>query len=275
MARAIAGGLDGQPIGGVGEQPILDAHDREFARPVHEIAPRIVELAEPAHDRHDGSDLDAPLDGQPAADAQRHGDRQVMHQVHQEVHRVLELVDAHVEGEDALDRLAAQAAAVVLRKRALDDRAADAALGENARLGAAVDRPLQERNEHHLGNEEGEAKQSQPGLEIDHVADHARQDAALQQRLGDADADEAADRLGLLQDHGDLHARPAVRMGPRVRRDALAAHAVAQPADGVFGHPAAIDVEDQLEGLLGERHAPRRRPPARRSSGTCPCRSRR
>ena len=129
------------------------------------------------------------------------------------------------------------------------------ALGEDARLGATVDRALQQRHEHHLRNEEGEAEQGQPGLEKEHVADDAHQDAALQQRLGDADAGEAADRLGLLQDHGDLDARPARAMGRRVRRDALPRDAVAQRADGALGHPAAIDVEDQLEGLLGERHA--------------------
>ena len=45
-----------------------------------------------------------------------------------------------------------------------------------------------------------------------------------------------------------------MRVGRRVRGGALAADAVAQPPDGAFGHPAAIDVEDQLEGLLAERH---------------------
>ena len=145
---------------------------------------------------------------------------------------------------------------MVLRKRALDDRAADAALGENARLGAAVDRPLQERNEHHLGNEEGEAKQGQPGLEIEHVADHAHQDAALEQRLGDADAGEAADRFGLLQDHGDLHARPARASGMAVSDATPLPRTPLRSRRTVsLGHPAAIDIEDQLEGLLGERHA--------------------
>ena len=43
-------------------------------------------------------------------------------------------------------------------------------------------------------------------MEEEHIADDARQDAALQQWLGNADANEAADRLGFFQDHGDLDA---------------------------------------------------------------------
>ena len=57
-----------------------------------------------------------------------HGDRQVMHRIHQQVHGVFAPVDAHVEGEDPLDRHAVQQPAIAVRKGALDDRSADSAL---------------------------------------------------------------------------------------------------------------------------------------------------
>src|SRR5260370_9669337 len=90
--------------------------------------------------------------------------------------------------------------------RPFGDGSADLALDEDAVAGAQVDGVLQQRHEHHLRNEEGDAEQRQVRMEEEHVADDARQDTALQQRLGDADADEAADRFGLFQDQGDLQA---------------------------------------------------------------------
>src|SRR5689334_688266 len=99
LSRGYGFGL-GQPVDGLGEQPVLHRDHRELARPVDEVAPRVVELAQAAHDRHYAADLDAPLERHPAADAERHRDREVVHQVHQQVHRVLEAVDPHVERED-------------------------------------------------------------------------------------------------------------------------------------------------------------------------------
>src|SRR6478752_714653 len=48
LSRGYGLGL-GQPVHGLGEQPVLHRHHRELARPVHEVAPRVVELAEAAH----------------------------------------------------------------------------------------------------------------------------------------------------------------------------------------------------------------------------------
>ena len=83
---------------------------------------------------------------------------------------------------------------------------------QDALARAQIDGVLQEWHEHHLRDEEGDAKQRQPGLEEEHVADHAQQDAALQQRLGDAGADEAViQKQGLrrLQDSATLPPCPA------------------------------------------------------------------
>jgi len=192
----------------------------------------------------------------------------MVHQVHEHVHRVFQLVDAHVEGEDPPDRLFRPGPFVRGRRRRADDAAADAALGEDARLRPAVDRQLKKRDEHELGKEEGKGKQRQLEVEIQHVADDAHQDAALQQRFGNADAHEAADRLDLVENHGDLDTGVVGRFPRMKRQSALPPTIVRSVRTESSATPAAIDVERELETLLdqGDARVGKSQPENRRES---------
>ena len=72
VGGGLAASYSGEAIEGVDEQPILDLDDRQLAGPIHKIAPGIVQLCDPAHDRHDRPDFDPSFQRQPAADTQRH-----------------------------------------------------------------------------------------------------------------------------------------------------------------------------------------------------------
>src|SRR5258708_2366034 len=143
---AVSGSCKPPPTHGIGKKPVLHAVDRQFAAPVHEIAPRVIELAQARHHCHDRADIDTAGRSETAADTQRATHRYRVHQVHAEVHAVLELVDAHVEGEDAFD-------VFVVRYAGLDDVATDLAQDANALPGATVDRPLDRRHEQRLGQQ--------------------------------------------------------------------------------------------------------------------------
>jgi hypothetical protein len=69
-----------------------------------------------------------------------------------------------------------------------------------------TDRLLQQRNEQDLRAEQQEHDDGQPGLHEEHVAEHAQQDPAVEQGLGDTAADEAPDRLHLRHDDRDRDA---------------------------------------------------------------------
>ena len=47
-------------------------------------------------------------------------------------------------------------------------------------LGAPVDRPLQERKEQQLRTKDKQGDQGHPWLQVEHVAEHARQDPAVE-----------------------------------------------------------------------------------------------
>src|SRR5712672_3163736 len=95
--------------------------------------------------------------------------------------------------------------------------------------------------------QEAYAEYQRPWFEKSHIADHAHQDAGLQQRLGDRHADEAADRLGLGHDH-----RGVGTDFSGVLRGGLLAYAflmerTPQRPHRILAHPSAIDVEGELE----------------------------
>jgi len=139
------------------------------------------------------------------------------------------------------------------RLAALDDAAAHAAQQLDARGRPAVDGALYRRHEQKLRQQESGAERQRPRLEIGHVADHAQQDAGLQQRLGERKTDEAADRLGLGHHHGGVGADLPRLLGSE--RVAVGMDGSAKGAHGILAHPAAIDIERQLEALLEQRHA--------------------
>ena len=138
--------------------------------------------------------------------------------------------------------------------RFLDDIDAERPHGLDAPFGAAVDRLLQQWNEQELRAEDEKRDQRHPRLREDHVAEYAQQHAAVEQRLREAGADEAADRLNLRDDHRDLDAflprrGRACRSGRRGR-----VHLQAQALVRGLAHGAAIDVHHQLEASVQERH---------------------
>ena len=87
----------------------------------------------------------------------------------------------------------------------LDDADAELPYDLDARSGAPVHGALHERNEDELGDEERERRARHPKVDMDHVGQHGKQDASLQQGLGNARSDEPADRFDFRDDHGGLN----------------------------------------------------------------------
>jgi len=112
----------------------------------------------------------------------------------------------HVEGKDRLDPAILRAACVGAAARLADDPGADLAKHPDSRAHTTVDGPLHQRHEDELRREHGERNHGHQWIQVNHVTEHAQEEAALQKRLRDADAHEGTDRFGLIEHEGDLDA---------------------------------------------------------------------
>src|ERR1700719_2420254 len=84
-------------------EAVFDLRDVHVAEIVDEIAPRVGGPADPRDKGHDPADFQPTGIDRPSADQERADNLQLSAEVHQEVHRELELVDPHVELKDVLD----------------------------------------------------------------------------------------------------------------------------------------------------------------------------
>ena len=89
---------------------------------------------------------------------------------------------------------------------------------------------------------------------MDHIGEHRRQDAALEERLRQGAGDEEADGLALGDDHGDLDAA-LLRHGSGIAAGLQLAHALAQIAGDILDNPAPVDVQRQLQQAMDEGNA--------------------
>src|SRR6516165_2781286 len=170
-------------------------------------------------------------------------------EVHQEVHSKFEPKDPHVEDKDPVDALLVGAEVSI---GLVDHVDPELAQYPDAGSGAPVHRRLHQRNKEELGDEESERAERHPWVEMNEIGKHREQDAALEQRLGYALADEPADGLDFRDDHRD---RDPLRIGGwggggRYLDDRV--YASAQVADGALADPAPIHVEDELGPALDE-----------------------
>lgn len=106
-----------------------------------------------------------------------------MHQVHEEVHRELELEYSHVEHEYVIDAAVQRARRLGIAVPGAHDPAADFAQRPDPFGGAAVDCALYQRDENQLRRKYQDAQQRDPRLQVDQVSEHADEDPALQQRF--------------------------------------------------------------------------------------------
>src|SRR5215469_15382837 len=90
-------------IDGADDELEPDFVDAEIAQIVDQIAPRVGEASNAGDERNDAPDLKIALEYPPTAEQQRHDDLGVRTQIHQEVHGELQLENAHVDPENALD----------------------------------------------------------------------------------------------------------------------------------------------------------------------------
>jgi NTE family protein len=105
-----------------------------------------------------------------------------------------------------------------------------------------VDEALDQRHQQDLRQEEAEADQGDGRLNHQHVAQHGDQNAALQDRLREGLADEAADPVHL---RGHDRDRLAVLV-----LAGLAAHGAAQTQRGAFAHEPPVQAQQVLEAAL-------------------------
>ena len=133
---------------------------------------------------------------------------QMVGKIHQEIHSELQSEDSHVEFEYTFDpTILGQGVAGWV-----DDADPELAQYLDTRTTALIDRPLQQRHKNELRQEDRKSRERHPWIEVDRIGEHGKQDACLQQGLGDALSNEAANRLHFDDDHchGD-----ALRLGRR------------------------------------------------------------
>src|SRR5579864_499244 len=185
-------GLARETVDADDNEIVFDGVDAGVAEVVDEIAPGIVEAADAGDVGDNTADLELALQHVPAAQQQSHDDLQMTAEIHEEVHAELQAIDADIDGEDVVD---ARCVAPAPRSLAVarDQAGAEPAQHPDARGAAPVDGALHQRHEEQLRQEEREARRGEPGLVVEEIGDHREHDPALEQWLGDAGADEAAD----------------------------------------------------------------------------------
>ena len=129
----------------------------------------------------------------------------------------------------------------------LGDAAGKLARGDLALLAQDQDRLAQPRDDHHLHRQQRDHHQTQHPV-LHHDEDDRRQRLAAQEhRLHEGVADEAAERLDLVLDHGgELGLLDLAEMGRRKAQDAVVEF-VAQAAQHAFAHPAFLRVDGAPE----------------------------
>ncbi len=172
--------------------------------------------------------------------------------VHQEIHRKFELVNSHVELEHPVDPVAVGA---VLLGRCCTriDRAYAEGLKIHTRAPARrFIAPCIRGTNISCGTTKSECRRCHPSVDVDDISEHRKQYSGLKERLGDAAADKAADRLDFPDDHrrrdaAGLRARCDGPGDPQISQDVPA-----QIPYRVFPDPAAIDIETELRRTLNE-----------------------
>src|SRR6185437_16056309 len=234
----------------VTDQAEFDLGNVRIPKIIDEIAPRVGDPADPRNEGDDAADLQSLRIHRQSTDQQHAYNLELGAEVHQEVHRELEAVDPHVQLEHALNACVVGLVTRAVASGSFDD--ADAQLPDDldARPGAPVHRTLHQRNEDQLGDEQDERRARHPQIDMDQIGQHRTQDASLQQGLGNAPADETADRLDFGNDHRGLNPfRLQARCSGRIGTD-QDMHPAAQVAGRALTHPAAVNIEDELGAPL-------------------------
>src|SRR6266550_6804058 len=108
-------------------------------------------------------------------------------QIHKKIHCKFEAKYSHIDLKDPVYPPIVVAEIYTCLVDYIDPELAQ---DPNARPRQAIDRRLHQRDEKELRHEERECAERHPRVEMDEISEHRGQDATLQERLGDAAADE-------------------------------------------------------------------------------------
>ena len=238
---------------------VLDLHVGPALLPVDQLLDRARQVLVGGDHRDQGADVEPAGQRQKAAAGIEDEGRELGEEVVEELHEELALVDLETDVEDAsqarsqLGALVVGGVVGVNLAGALDDladTAGELARGELALSPQPQDRHAQARDQDGLHQHDGAGDQPEPeGLH--HDEDHGGDGLAAKEGGGDEGvADEAAQRLHLVLDHGGdlrrLHA-PDLR---QAEAQQPVGQLVAQAPQHALAHAALAGVDDVLEAAV-------------------------
>ena len=240
---------------------VLDLDVHPLLVPIDQLLHRAGQILVGSDHRDQGTDVEAADDHQIAADGVEEKRRHLREEVVQELHHELALVELKPDAEDlaqARRDLGALVVGGVVRMDlggALDtlgDAPGERPRGELA-LAAELELPApQARNDERLDRHHAERDQAKPDLLVEDEEHGRERLPAEEERRDQRLADEAAERLDLVLDHGrHLGGLDAPEARQRKAQDVVE-QGIAQPPQHALAHPALHGVDLELEPADGD-----------------------
>ena len=204
------------------------------------------------------------LDHQVAADRVVEEGAELIEEVVEELGEELELVDAVADLEDAAEpvrdvgQLEVRGVVDVDLEHPLDglaDPVRELAHQAHALFRQQVHAPLQPRDDVDLERVEGDGGESHDRVLYEQEAEDGEELAAELGRARDRHADEAAQGLHLLGDHGDDLALAQLAEGGQREPQYPAVEVVAQPPQHALAQEPGVDIDVVLEGAVDHHQA--------------------
>ena len=245
----------------LGHLVVLDLHVEPLLVPVDQLLHRARQVLVGGDHRDQRADVEPAADRQQAAGRVEEEGRQLGQEVVEEFHEELALKDLVADREDSaeagrdLGPLVVGGVVGLDFHRAVDqlaDPARELARGELAFPAQNQNAPPQARNDEGLGQDDGGRDQAEPDA-LGQDEDHGGQGLAAEEcRRHEGIADEAAQGLHLVLDHGrDLGLLDPARVRQREAQQAVD-QLVAQAAQHALAHAALERVDHELEQAVGE-----------------------
>ena len=243
---------------------VLDLHVLALLVPVDQLLDRRGQVLVGEQHADHGADVHLAGDGEIAADQVDRERRRLRQEVVPELGDELLLVEIEADLEDAAQPLGDVGALVVGRAVDVDlvdavGRLGDAA-GELARRDLALaaqheHRLAQPRDDRHLHRQQHDDDDAQQPVLHQDEDDRRQRLAAQEHRLHEGVADEAAERLDLVLDHGgELGLLDLAEVGRREAQDAVV-ELVAQAAQHALAHAPLLGVDALLELAVHQHRA--------------------
>ena len=226
-------------------QRIFGLRYGESLEPADEVAPGAAYGGKAGNEGDQSSSVGSAQHHKPPAGAQDRRNAELVHEIHEKIHRELQLENAHVQREDGVELPALPCHDFLWRPFA-DDTPARGAQSRYPAPHPPVDRHLHQRNEDKLRDDDAQHDDSHQWLDEDKISRDAEENSKLQCRFRNGLSGKSANGFGFGDQHGYFN---AAAFGIALRMIRLADEC-AKIADGGFGHPAAEDIRHHFDQAL-------------------------